>query len=296
MTDLQLVRQFYAEEVRVCANLQTPALASAFARVQREKFLGPGPWQIAQPGGASSTYWTTPNADPVHVYHNVLIAIDPVRHLNNGQPASLAMWMDALDLKPGTHVLHVGCATGYYSAILAETVGPGGHVWAIDVEPALAEQAAANLSNLPQVSVACADGWDFDAGTRDAIFINAGATHPNPRWLRSLAPGGTLVVPLTVILPGTPHSSGVMLKVTKTTGGYAAAFFSPVAIYALSHGRSDEWNSKLIKALSSRQWGEVRSLRMDPHSPDQSCFCHGDELCLSKTAIQPFTGDLASTS
>ena len=31
----------------------------------------------------------------------------------NGQPGSLATWMDGLELKPGARVLHVGCATGY---------------------------------------------------------------------------------------------------------------------------------------------------------------------------------------
>jgi protein-L-isoaspartate(D-aspartate) O-methyltransferase len=86
-------------------------------------------------------------------------------------------------------VLHVGCSTGYYSAIMAEAVGPEGHVWTIDVEPELVERARVNLASLPQVSVECADGWDFDAGTCDAIFVNAGATHPNPRWLASLAMG-----------------------------------------------------------------------------------------------------------
>ena len=280
--DIELLRQFYAEEVRVCANLQTPALAAAFAKVKREDFLGPGPWRIASPGSTSAEYWTTEDDDPAHVYHNVVIAIDPEKNLNNGQPASLASWMDALELKPGARVLHVGCATGYYSAILAEAVGIAGHVWAIDVEREFVERARTNLSYLPQVSVACADGWDFDPGTRDAIFINAGATHPNPRWLAHLAPGGTLVVPITLVVPEVPHSSGVMLKVTRADNGYRAKFFSAVAIYPLSTGRSEDWNNRLLKAMGTRQWGAVRTLRLDEHTPDDSCFCHGDGLCISK--------------
>lgn len=280
--DMELLRQFYAEEVRVCANVQTQALASAFAKVQREKFLGPGPWLIGWSGGTSSEYWTTEDADPAHVYHNVVIAIDPQKNLNNGHPASLATWMDALDLKPGARVLHVGCGTGYYSAILAETVGPEGHVWAIDVEPQLAERARANLADVPHVTVECADGWDFDPGICDAIFINAGATHPNPRWLARLAPGGTLVVPLTLILTGVAHSSGMVLKVTRTDDSYPARFLSPVSIYPLATGRSEEWNSRLAKAMGTRQWGAVRSLRLDEHAAEESCFCHGEGLCISK--------------
>jgi protein-L-isoaspartate(D-aspartate) O-methyltransferase len=254
--DAELLRRFYAEEVRVCANVRTRALVEAFTRVRREKFLGPGPWLIGLPGVATSDYWTTEDADPAHVYHNVVIAIDPEKRLNNGQPSSLAMWMDALELKPKARVLHVGCATGYYSAILAEAVGAEGRVWAIDVEPELAAKAGANLADLPQVSVACADGWEFDPGECDAIFINAGATHPHPRWLASLAPGGVLVVPITVVFPGITHSSGMVLKVTRTGDCYRASFISPVSIYPLATGRSEEWNSRFAKALGTRQWAQ----------------------------------------
>jgi len=41
------IRQFFAEEIRAVANIRTDALANAFAKIPREDFLGPGPWQIA---------------------------------------------------------------------------------------------------------------------------------------------------------------------------------------------------------------------------------------------------------
>ncbi len=40
-------RRFYAEEVRLAAQIKSAALVNAFARVPREKYLGPGPWQVA---------------------------------------------------------------------------------------------------------------------------------------------------------------------------------------------------------------------------------------------------------
>ncbi len=55
--DLKLSRQFYAEELRAVADLQSEALVRAFAKVPREKFLGPGPWQVFSPGSESD--WTT---------------------------------------------------------------------------------------------------------------------------------------------------------------------------------------------------------------------------------------------
>jgi ubiquinone/menaquinone biosynthesis C-methylase UbiE len=41
-------------------------------------------------------------------------------------------WMDALRLKAGDRVLEVGAGPGYVSLVLADRVGPGGAVYAID--------------------------------------------------------------------------------------------------------------------------------------------------------------------
>ena len=70
----------------------------------RERFLGPGPWRILSPVSLSE-YWTTENADPRYVYHDVLVAIDQTRRLNNGQPSLWAYLYDQLDLTPGSHVV-----------------------------------------------------------------------------------------------------------------------------------------------------------------------------------------------
>lgn len=279
------VRAFYAEEIRFVANLRTQSLVEAFQIVARERFLAPGPWLISAAGSTASDYWKTDTADPASVYHNVAIAIDPSRKLNNGQPGSLAMWMDGLELRAGGRVLHVGTGTGYYSAILAETVGHTGHVWAIEVDSELAEIARVNLSNLRNVDVVCADGWDFDAGPMDAILINAGVTHLNRRWLDNLAPEGCLVVPLTITMPGMPLSTGMMLKAKRVEAGYEARFLSQVSIFPSSSGRSPEWNQSLLKAIASRTWESVRSMRVDEHEVSESCFCHGPGICISRNTV-----------
>lgn len=41
-------------------------------------------------------------------------------------------WIEALGLKVGDRVLDVGCGPGYVSLVLAEQVGPGGLVYAVD--------------------------------------------------------------------------------------------------------------------------------------------------------------------
>jgi protein-L-isoaspartate(D-aspartate) O-methyltransferase len=146
MNDIAACRQFYAEELRAAAHLRSEVLVRAFATGPREDFLGPGPWQVLISWEAgSSSYRTTEDCDPRHLYHNVLVAIDAARGLNNGHPSALASWFEQLDVHASDHVVHVGCGTGYYTAILAEVVGLDGRVTAYEIDPDLAGRAQSNL-------------------------------------------------------------------------------------------------------------------------------------------------------
>ena len=72
---VERARRWYAEELRFTAKVSSPAVIDAFATVPRERFVGPGPWRIKSPMSLAE-YWTTGDADPRHVYHDVLIALD----------------------------------------------------------------------------------------------------------------------------------------------------------------------------------------------------------------------------
>ena len=196
-------RRFYADEIRFVANLDSAALVEAFARVPREKFIGTGPWQVgsaevralAAAGIGRASY--VPVDNPRHLYHNVVVVIDQARDINNGQPSALAHWINGLQLQPGQRVYHLGSGVGYYTAIMAEVVGPSGSVVATEIDPDLAARARANLSEYNNVQVHSADGGEFDPGECDAMLINAGVTHPHPLWLDRLREGGRLVLPIT---------------------------------------------------------------------------------------------------
>ena|SRR5918911_57731 len=293
--NLEEIRQYYAEEISAVANIQTEALVKAFAKVPREHFLGAGPWQIANPESwiamatqnakAAGNYRTTPDDDPRHLYHNILIAIDAERLLNNGQPSSLAMWIDALELHGGESVVHVGCGVGYYTAIIAEVVGESGHVTGVEIDAELAERARRNLAYLNQVEVVEASGAEFDPGPADAIFVNAGATHPQDIWLDSLKPGGRLILPLTVARDETTGGGGFMLKVKREEKGYAARFISPVAIYSCAGARDVELNQKLREAMARGTFMTVQSLRRELHEASDTCWLHGERFCLSTLRV-----------
>jgi protein-L-isoaspartate(D-aspartate) O-methyltransferase len=284
--DLETRRQLYAEELRAVANLHSQALVHAFATVRRETFLGSGPWQIVAPAAPGKVaYRTTDDADPRHLYHNVLVGIDPVRRLNNGQPSSLALWLEALELQEGERIVHIGCGVGYYTAIMAEVVGPSGHVTAVELDPELAARACTNLSGWPQVAVIEGDGSTYDPGPSDAIFVNAGATHPRAVWLEALRPGGRLLVPLTVAMEPSGHGGGGMLKVTRQPSGLRACFISQVGIFPCIGGRDPAVNDQLQEAFRRPTWKTVQSLRREPHEPMETCWVHHQEFCLSTLTV-----------
>jgi protein-L-isoaspartate(D-aspartate) O-methyltransferase len=281
-SELNLLRQFYAEELHAVANLQSEAVVKALAKVPREHFLGPGPWQVRSPG--IEGYFATKDADPRRLYHNILVAIDATRNLNNGHPSFLASLIDRLEVKPADNVIHVGCGTGYYTAIIAEVVGRDGHVTAIEVDTQLAARACDNLRYFPNVKVIEGDGGDIDAGPADAILVNAGATHPLSVWLDSLRPGGRLILPLTVT-DSDGSGGGRVLKVTRKTGGFTASFISGVGIFSCVGGRDAELNQRLKEAFERDDWKSVQSLRMEPHEPADSCWLHSRDFCLSKLSV-----------
>jgi protein-L-isoaspartate(D-aspartate) O-methyltransferase len=282
---LEDCRRFYAEEVRYCANLSSDALVEAFGRVPRERFLGPGPWQIASgdvraTGGASGQGNNAQIDDPRHLYHNVLVVLDRARNINNGQPSGLARWIDALALRPGARVYHLGCGVGYYTAIMAEVVGPGGAVVAVEYEEDLAARAQANLAPYPNVAAHHADGAVFDPGECDAIFVNAGVTHPHPLWLDRLRDGGFLVAPFTIAL--TPRlGQGLMLKIARRGDTFAAEMVSQVGIYSAAGLRNAENEALLKKSLVTGALLKVKSLRRDAHDSADTCLVHADDFCLS---------------
>jgi protein-L-isoaspartate(D-aspartate) O-methyltransferase len=286
VSELSALRQIYAEEIRAVSNVRSSAVVQAFATVPRERFLGPGPWQILAPVPPGCfPYRITDDADPRHLYHNVLVAIDTARRLNNGQPSFLAFCLDSLDLQGGDHAVHVGCGVGYYTAILAAVVGPQGRVTAIELDQDLAARARENLAHLKHVAVVAGDGSEHDPGPSDAIFVNAGATHPRAVWLDSLRPGGRLLIPLTVAIDASGHGRGGILKVTRRPGGLEACFISEVGIFPCIGARDPDANDLLQAAFRRHTWESVQSLRRDPHDATEHCWLHVRGVCLSTVPV-----------
>jgi protein-L-isoaspartate(D-aspartate) O-methyltransferase len=274
--DLETVRRSYAEELRFTAHIRSSPVVAAFAGVPRERFVGVGPWRVRSPMDMA-VYWTTEDADPRAVYHDVLVALDEARGINNGQPSLWAFLLDQLNIVAGEQVLHLGCGTGYYTAIMAELVGPTGQVTAIEIDTGLAEKAHAALMPWRQITVSNANGASMSFEPADLVVASAGATHPLPSWLDALKLGGRLLFPMTAT-----QGPGGMLLITREADAFAAQFLCQVGFIDFSGARDADISRRLAAALARDRGRAVQSLRRDHHAKGRTCWLHGEGWCLSR--------------
>jgi protein-L-isoaspartate(D-aspartate) O-methyltransferase len=275
---LEQARHWFAEELRFIAHVSDERVISAFASVPRERFAGEGPWRIFN---LADRYWSTPDADPRQLYHNVLIALDEARGINIGEPMLWARHFDRLGVKAGERVLQLGAGSGYYTAILAELAGPQGRVDGIEIDAALADLARRNVAPWPSAHVRHGDASRLIEGKWDVIVAFAGATTPQEWWLDGLADEGRLLLPMTAGPRG-----GFMLRVDRRSNDFTARSLGWVGFYPFAGARVTDDEAALGRALADPAGQEqIRSLRRDRHEADQTCWLHRDGWCLSKRTL-----------
>ena len=283
-TELPIVRRAFAKQITAAAGVTAPAIENAFAAVRREDFLGKGPWPIFR---YLSVYVPTPSDDPVYLYTNDLVGIDPERKINNGQPSLHAYLLDKAMPREGEHIVHVGTGSGYYTAIMAEMVGPSGRVTGIEFDSGLAQAAKSNLARYKNVEIREGDGAVVSFDPAHVIYVNAGATAPARAWLDRLVEGGRLILPLTTnagfgtIEPEKMASRGAIFRIRRDGEAYQAAWISPVAIFPCAGNRDEGCEKKLAAALERGGARQVRRLYRDSDIPDERCWLSGDGWCLA---------------
>jgi protein-L-isoaspartate(D-aspartate) O-methyltransferase len=123
------------------------------------------------------------------------------------KPMVLAKLIQAVAVEPDDHVLDVGCASGYSSAVLARLARS---VVALEEDEVLARLAAENLASASNVKVVAGrltQGWAAQA-PYDVIFLN-GATEIMPAELaRQLKDRGRLVA----VVGRPPTSRGMLYR------------------------------------------------------------------------------------
>ena len=273
MDRIEAHRLFFAKLITANAGISPGTeIEAALASTPREDFVGPPPWKIFTRSG----YIESPADDPALLYQDLVVSLGGEGPFNNGQPTLHAFCINALDLKKGERVVHVGAGTGYYTTLLAKLVGETGAVDAYETEPGFAKRAAEMLAKFPYVTVHGRSGAEGPLPECDVLYVNAGATGPLDVWLDALRPNGRLLFPMTPA-----DGAGAMLLVTKLEdGGFAARFLMQVQFVPCIGARNEATAQRLSEAFRNSAWTKVKSLHRND-ALGESCWFAGDGWWLS---------------
>lgn len=88
----------------------------------------------------------------------------------------LDLVLERAALKPGAHVIDVGCGTGASVLQAAQAVGPAGHVTGLDISPTMLDLARQRLDGQSNTALLRADAqtYSFVPGTFDALISRFG--------------------------------------------------------------------------------------------------------------------------
>ncbi|MBC8072094.1 MAG: radical SAM protein, partial [Deltaproteobacteria bacterium] len=122
----------------------------------------------------------------------------------SGQATSSAMHAYAraftlLEVAVGDRVLDLGSGSGYGTALLERLVGPGGQVFAVELDPLLVAAAREALGDSDAVVVAgdaiVPAQWPSEARGCTKVVVGFAVAELPAAWLAALAPGTVIVVP-----------------------------------------------------------------------------------------------------
>ena len=193
MTDFAAERDAMIERQIASRGIRDPKILEAFRAVPREEFLSPDYRDAA--------------------YGDHPLPIEAGQTIS--QPYIVAMMIQAAEIKCGDRVLEVGAGSGYAAAVMSRIAG---EVIAIERQPDLVKVAEERMRRLgyDNVRIIEADGtrgWEPEA-PYDAILAAASGSHVPPPWVKQLADGGRIVMPV-----GDPGWVQKLVKVTKGPAG-----------------------------------------------------------------------------
>ncbi|WP_226363385.1 methyltransferase domain-containing protein [Pseudonocardia abyssalis] len=185
MSDVDRARAELVDGLVATGRIRSAAVEEAFRAVPRHLFLPDAPTETAYADDAVAVQ-----------------RVDGVPTSSASQPSMVAIMLEQLDLRAGLRVLEIGAGTGWNAALVARIVGPSGQVTTVDIDPHLVDSAGRHLATagVTGVRLRCGDGvaGEPDGAPYDRIVLTVGSDDVWPEWVGQLAPGGRLLLPLSV--------------------------------------------------------------------------------------------------
>ena len=193
MTNFAAERDAMIERQIASRGIREPTILEAFRSVLREAFLSPEYADLA--------------------YGDHPLPIEAGQTIS--QPYIVALMIHAAEMKAGDNVLEVGAGSGYAAAVMSRIAG---HVTAIERQHDLVRVAQERMQRLGFDNVRIVEGdgtrgWEPEA-PYDGILAAASGSHVPPAWVKQLADGGRIVMPV-----GEPNWAQKLIKVTKGPAG-----------------------------------------------------------------------------
>ncbi|MDP4510759.1 methyltransferase domain-containing protein [Nonomuraea turcica] len=187
-------------------------VVAAFRAVPRHPFIPDV--ALATPGSPDEAFVIDRDSDPETWWDTVYSRAPIVTQLDDGTtdirarvgdytssssaPSTVAHLLQLLDPEPDDRVLEVGTGTGWTAALLAHLVGPHGSVMSMEIDEAVAEQAAKNLAAVGvQPHLIVGDGAEGcpERAPYDRVHVTCGIRTVPYAWIEQCRPGGVIVAP-----------------------------------------------------------------------------------------------------
>ncbi|MBB5778567.1 methyltransferase domain-containing protein [Nonomuraea jabiensis] len=173
-------------------------------------------------------------------------------------PSTVADLLGWLDPVPGQSVLEIGTGTGWTAALLTHLLGEHGSVTTIEVDEAVAEQAAKNVVAAgAQPHMIIGDGAKGcpDRAPFDRVHVTCGVRTVPYAWVEQTRPGGVIVLPYC---PGLGNGHG--LRLTVMPDGTAHGRFPGFAAYMMMRSQRPP------DAIPDDGNGQDLTTRIDPRT------------------------------
>ena len=143
-------------------------------------------------------HWFVPARIRENAYGDYPLSIGESQTIS--APHMVSIMCERLDLAPGYRVLEIGTGSGYHAAVVAEIIGPAGHVYTVERIARLADSARENIRKCglaERVTVVVGDGSGGypENAPYDRIYVTAASPGIPEPLLGQLKEGGKMLVP-----------------------------------------------------------------------------------------------------